>query len=221
VQLGIGFALTLAIGFGLGMSLLVWADHHNSGNTMPTATLVSQPREEQTHISNVQFLDRGEGSGVVDFTFDAVTPVHLRGRVDDPAIQKVLVRAVLSDDNPGVRLSAVNVIGSAPSGKADKTIETALITALRTDPNAGVRKQALVALCGMPSNDDIKQAILTTLMSDTNPGLRIAAINALDAAWAKAGMIDQRVLDVLRVKASSEKNDYIRMKAQAVLLEKQ
>lgn len=223
VRMGLAAVLMFAVGFGLGNFGLF----HSSqpGGEMTTTQFqtasVHTPSELQTKIENVQFLDRGEGSGIVEFTFDAVTPVHMRGNVDDPKVQKVLASALLTDDNPGIRLSAVNALGSAPQLKADSALEFALIKALKSDPNVGVRKQALLALKSMPLDDGIKQAFLLALSKDSNPGIRIAAINALDVAISRPGEIDSQVKEVLQRNALNDKNDYIRLKAKAVLSEKQ
>jgi hypothetical protein len=220
---GLAFALVLALAVGIGAGRLLFPGGSNPAETHPvvsTASL-SQPPDRQPRITNVQFLDRGEGTDVVEFTFDAVTPVRMRGKLDDPSIQKVLVSAMLNDDNPGVRLRAISAISAAPAPRKDKEIESALIRALKTDPNVGVRKQAITVLRGMPLDAEIRQALLCVLMNEKNPGLRIAAINALEPALNEAGTLDQRIRDVLRQKANSDNNDYVRLKAKAVLLEKQ
>ncbi len=220
---GLGFALTFAVGLGIGFLRFGWHPEPERLGPLPQVTPAreSTPSAGRTRITNVQFLDRGTASGNVEFTFDAVTPVHMRGTIDDPAVQKVLVSAVLNDDNPGVRLSAVNAFASGPPLKADSAVKAAMIKALAFDPNIGVRKQAIVALKSMPMDGDIKRALLGTLRSDSNPGLRIAAINALDPVLNQPGAIDQNVREVLQQRALTDHNDYIRLKAKAVLLEKQ
>jgi hypothetical protein len=210
------------VGFGLGnVGLFRTAPQAQvmTGAQIQTAS-VRAPYGTQTKIENVRFLDRGDGSGIVEFMFDAVTPVHMRGTIDDPQVQKVLARALLTDDNPGVRLSAVNALGSAPQLKADSALKFALIKALKSDPNVGVRKQALLALKSMPLDDGIKQAFLAALSSDANPGIRIAAINALDTAINRPGEFDNAVKEVLQRNALNDKNDYVRLKAKAVLSER-
>jgi len=219
----LGFALTLVVGVGIGLMRPFQPGEQPRTETHPPVTTASMtsPLAGRTRITNVQFLDRGTTSGTVEFTFDAVTPVHMRGTVDDPGVQKVLVSALLNDDNPGVRLSAANAFASGTPVKSDSAIKTVMIKALLSDPNIGVRKQALAALRSMPFDDQIRAAFLATLKSDANPGLRIAAINGLDPILSQPGEIDQSVRDVLQQRARSDRNDYIRLKAKAVLLEKQ
>jgi hypothetical protein len=221
LRLAAGLALVLVAGILVGRFVFPGTEVVSEGPGQVMSASLSSPWQGKTQITNVQFVDRGNTSGTVDFTFDAVMPVRMRGRVDDPAIQRVLVGAVLHDDNPGVRLTAVNAIGAVRPVTGDSEIEAALIRALRSDPNAGVRKQALVALRRMQPDKEIKKAFLETLMSDTNPGLRVAAINALDEVLNGGETIDPAIREILQHKAVSDNNDYVRSKAKAVLLERQ
>jgi len=216
LRYGLGAAFLLACGF-LGGRLLLLPGH--GGGPAPANTALIQPIEGETRISNVRFIDTGRVSGDVDFTFDAVTPMHMKGGVDDPAIQKVLTHALLNEQNPGVRLRAVSAI-SAPGGDhQDNAVKTALIRVLRWDGNAGVRREALNALRHLPWDEDIKEAFLRTLMSDKNPGLRIAAMNGLDSAQTLSRQPDREFMDVLRQKAQTDQNNYIRIKARAAIQE--
>ncbi|MBI4810181.1 MAG: HEAT repeat domain-containing protein [Ignavibacteriales bacterium] len=99
---------------------------------------------DDSRISNVQFISLDKTSGEVEFTFEASMPVHMKGRVSDPTIQKVLAYALISDQNPGVRLQSVNALASeAHTAQPDAEVMEALISAVRFDKNPGVRKEAL------------------------------------------------------------------------------
>jgi hypothetical protein len=209
-QIALGGLATLALGIFIGHRIFT-----------PSAPL---PQEAQLipanpRITNLKFLDSKEGSDVVEFTFDAVQPVKMRGSVNDPGIQKVLTHAMLNDANPGVRLRALNVVATPRADKPDKEIKAALILTLRTDPNAGVRKEALMALQQYPPDEAIKNALLNTLMTDKNPGLRIAAINGLDSLRIHGQSADRSVLKALHDKMQSDDNTYIRLRARTVLQE--
>ena len=158
-------------------------------------------------------------TGEIEFTFDAVTPVRMRGSVDDPKIQKVLTYAMLNEENPGVRLKAVNAINRRGVEARDPDVKSALIKALEMDGNVGVRKEALNTLRRLPFDREIKMAMLHALMQDANPGLRVAAINALDSARTSPSGVDSDILTVLREKAQTDDNNYIRVKARAVIQE--
>lgn len=211
-QIALGALATLAIGILVG--------HHAFPPSTPqTAGTEAQSIPGDSRIANVRFLDAGRGSEMVEFTYDAVRPVRMKGSVNDPQIQKVLTHAMLNDENPGVRLRAVYAIAAPQVNQPDREIKTALILALKTDPNAGVRKEALHTLQRYPPDNDIKNALLNTLMTDKNPGLRIAAINGLDSLRAHGQVTDQSVLNTLRDKSRSDENNYIRLRARTVLQE--
>lgn len=175
-------------------------------------------------IENFRFVDRDQPSGDVEFTFDAVSPMRMRGNISDPAVQSILARALVSDDNPGARLRAVNMIaGSAEQtthvSSMSEDVKKALITALRYDRNLGVRKEALNVLQYYLPDPEATRAILDVLTSEGNTGMRIAAINALDMSKLSGRPAGQEVLDVFRQKLQSDENNYIRIRASAALKE--
>ena len=170
-------------------------------------------------VSNVHFVKSDERTGQVEFTFDAVSPVHMNGNINDERIQKVLAHALVNDENPGVRLRSVSAFSAQIERLKlpDKEVKAALILALKTDNNPGVRQEALKTLQGFPFDEEIKQAFLHVLMRDTNPALRIAAINSLDTARAQGS--DKELLEVLKQRMQSDDNNYIRIRAREVLEE--
>ena len=219
MRYALGGAFLLAVGFLTGWLIFPGPGQRTATGIAAREAGTVQPLEEETRISNVRFLDTGRVNGEVSFTFDAVTPVHMRGSVDDPAIQKVLTHAMLNEDNAGVRLRAVSAMSMPTGQRTDKEVKTALIRTLRNDDNAGVRREALHALRRLPFDEEIKKALLQTLMNDNNPGLRVAAINGLDSTVSASGHPDDEILNVLKQKAMTDQNNYIRIKARAVLLE--
>ena len=218
--LALGAACTVAFGFFLGRIAFP-----PSAAELPSPAVSLSPAggvrpvEEETRITNVHFAEHRSGSDEIEFTFDAVTPVRMRGSIDDPKIQKVLTHAMLNEENPGVRLKAVNAINRQGLETQDVETKAALIKAMETDSNAGVRKEALSALMRLPFDAEIKKALLHALMSDGNPGLRVAAINALDSARTGALGVDSDMLGILKQKAETDDNNYIRVKARAVIQE--
>ena len=216
-----GGAAMLAIGMTLGYFVL-------PGNDKPGMTISTQLAENasfdqgEAKITNVHFIGgRQEGSDV-EFTFDAITPVHIRGNVNDDRVQKVLTHALLNEDNPGVRLRSVNAIASQaeqPRPMQDQSIKNALLKALKSDENPAVRKEALKALSKFSLDDDVKRVFLSVLIHDNNSGIRIAVINILDSARVEGKQFDQDVLDVLKQRMKSDDNNYIRIRAKAALEE--
>jgi hypothetical protein len=178
-------------------------------------------------IANVRFIDPDASDGEVEFVFEAVKPVRMKGSVNDKQIQRVLTHALLNEQNPGVRLRTVNTIASqvaltqsVPNEQVqDVELVEALIEALKFDPNDGVRKEALKVLIQFPLTKAIRDALLYALVHDKNPGIRVEAIKNMEKAKAANQMIDEQTLNVLRQKMEQDDNNYIRLRARAILQE--
>jgi len=210
-----GGSLAAALGVLLGYFLF-----HTAPRSVPSATIsaaMPSGSEGDIRISNVRFLQSNPATGDVDFVFDAVKSVHLQGNIEDMQIQKVLTHAMLNEENPGVRLKSVSAMASRRSG--DIQVKKALIAALKNDKNAAVRLEALRGLSVYLYDEEIQSAYLFTLMHDQNPGLRIAAINQLDSASVPGRGMSEDVLKILRDKMQHDDNNYIRLRAKAVVQE--
>lgn len=221
-KVALGGATLIATGVLVGY--LVFQTDENSVNKEPVIAQNKveyvDPLGDESRISNLQFSSSNPISGEVEFTFDAIMPVHMKGQINDPNIQKILAYALISDQNPGVRLQSVSALASETRIKEpDAEVLDALISAVKFDKNPGVRKQALEALEQYTSNSKVKEALLDVLMHDESSGLRIAAINALTKR--DGGMIqkDIALLKALQKTSINDNNNYIRLRSQAVLKE--
>jgi len=185
-----------------------------------TNTGFTEPLNDELSVSNLQFISSDKGRREVEFTCDAIMPVHMKGRVDDPNIQKVLAHAIVSDRNPGVRLQSVNAFASETrKALPDVEVLDALISAMKSDKNPGVRKQAMEILAQYPTEQKVKEALLYVLLHDASSGLRIAAINALTQSNNKTIQNDSNLVTILRSTSKNDNNNYIRLRSQAVLKE--
>lgn len=176
----------------------------NSAKTIP-----------QTSIANVRFIDSDGSDGEVEFEFDAIAPMRIKGKLDDPEIQKVLTHALLNETNAGIRLSSVNALRYQIENKktADPFIKDALISSLKSDVNPGVRSEALRVLQQYEFDNDIRDALLYVISKDNNSGVRIAAINALEIAKMDGTKFDDVTINKLKKQIESEQNNYIRNRA--------
>jgi anti-sigma factor RsiW len=175
--------------------------------------------QDEARTSNLQFIDSDAGDGIIEFTFDAVTPMRVRGNVNDDRVQKVLARALTNEENAGVRLRTVSAIASRTQSGTDPEVKAALISALKQDVNPGVRQEALRVLLRYPLDKEVKQALMYTLTHDKNSGIRIAAINGLASASMEGQAMDQDVLKLLKQKTESDNNNYVRRQARTVIQE--
>jgi hypothetical protein len=191
------------------------------GQAMQSNSGAESFTQGNTRTSDLHLIDAGGNDGTVEFTFEAVTPMHVRGNINDDKVQKVLARALVNEENAGVRLQTVNAIASqGPNPKNfDPEVKAALISALKGDENPGVRQQALRVLLRQTLDHEIKQALVYTLTHDNNSGMRIAAINGLAAASMDGHHFDQDILTIIKQKMDSDKNNYVRRQARTVIEE--
>jgi hypothetical protein len=158
-----------------------------------------------TDLHSVQLDPGGER---VNLTYDTRTRRSLRGRVEDPAIRRLLADTVRDSSNAGLRLDAIGLLeGQA----ADAEVRRALVQALRDDRNAGARLKALAALDPQASSDpEVRDAMTDALLRDDNLGVRVRAIDAL----ARTG--DPQLAPLMRRLASDDSEPYIRLRSGAI-----
>ncbi len=220
LQYAFGGISLLAIGIFTGY--LIFKSPTDSSQHF-AATSAFEAGESQ--ISNIRFIERNKNTGNIEFTFETITPVHIRGNINDEQVQKVLARALLSEQNAGVRLRAVNMIGSRAEEKRngspalDEEVKSSLINALLNDKNIGVRKEALNVLRNYLPDTVIVRAFLNVLTNEKNTGLKIAAINSLDFSGSKNQQLNNEILELLKEKSETDENNYIRIKAKTALQE--
>ncbi|MDE0004067.1 MAG: HEAT repeat domain-containing protein [Rhodospirillaceae bacterium] len=209
-----GGVLLLSIGLAGGY-YLAFQDDRTLGFAAPGMDRTDLLNNDDVAISNVRFVDSDVSDGTLGIQFEAVRPVQIMGPVDDPEIQRVLTFAVLNEQNPGVRLRAVNAVSASERLHSDHEIRDALVTALKTDSNAGVRSEAFNALSRYPFDEEIRDAMIYALMYDDNAALRISAINRLQEQGP--ALFDEQMEKVLRTRMVLDENAYIRTKARTVL----
>ena len=219
-RLVLGGCATLAVGILVGRLAFSPVPPEISAQLPPTEKTAAF-LDGDTRIANVRFIESDANSGQVEFTCDAVSPVHIKGNINDERVQKVLAHALVNDENPGERLRSVSAFSTQIQKlkMPDREVKAALILALKTDGNPAVRKEALKTLQGFPFDEEIKQVFLHVLMRDNNPALRIAAINSHDSARVQGQGTDKDFLEVLKERMQSDENNYIRIRAKSVLEE--
>jgi hypothetical protein len=194
-----------------------------SANT-PKDTLSYLPNSDgliknNAQITNVKFADNIPAGGEVEFSFDAVSPVHVKGNINDPKIQNILSLAMVNGDNPGVRLNSIYLINSNTSGIIDKDIRIAMINVIKNDPNPGVRREALKLMKKIPYDDEIKSTLLYVLQFDKNTSMRIESINLLMDAKKDGHTFNKEDLNIFRAKLKQDNNIYIQYRVKSVLKE--
>jgi hypothetical protein len=93
---------------------------------------------------------------------------------DSRQVKEALIRALIEDDNLGVRLRALQTL--KPFAKQDKDVQAAFMKALAYDEAAGVRIQAIEALRPFAHDDSVSKTVQEVTKDDDNPYIKLQAI---------------------------------------------
>jgi HEAT repeats/Putative zinc-finger len=93
---------------------------------------------------------------------------------DSRQVKEALIRALIEDDNLGVRLKALQIL--KPFTNRDKDVQAAFMNALAYDEAAGVRVQAIEALRPLAHDDSVSKTVQEVTKDDDNPYIKLQAI---------------------------------------------
>ncbi len=198
----------LLLGFGLGWTLrphVPAARLAGGATTGPNEASVVNPDMSNMRINAItQVTPSPSADGQVRITLDAERRMTLQGSLDDPRIRQVLVDAVKSYSNAGIRRDSLDAL---QGGGAHPSVREALLYAIQNDPNSGVRLEALKAVRTMEWTPEVQRAVLHAMAPENNPGVRVAALDAL------VEHADESTLPVLERLAANDSNRYVRLKS--------
>ena len=220
-RLALGGAATFVIGIIFGYFIFGGTPDISELSRVEQSINLDQLQKKNVQISNIRFDDPLTAEGEIEFKFDVTKPISYKGNASDEFAQKLLATALLTADNPGVRIQSVNTIAmqSGDSFIPDSKVKQALISSLETDPNPGVRRAAINTLIKFPFDQDIRDAFLFVLTHDDNSGIRVAAINGLSALKFAGGELDEKIRTVLKENVDNEENNFVRIRAASLLEE--
>ncbi len=202
-----GFAGALALlifGFGLGWGLRPRVETVTPAPSTSSASLAPTGEELQNaRIKGISRVAPDPKTGDVRITLDAERRVTIEGALDNDRIQSVLVYALKSYNNPGIRRDTLDALRV---GAGQPKIRRALLYAMQNDPNVGVRLEALDAVKGLDWGPDLQQAFLDTVEHDKNDGVRVAAVDVL------ARHADKGLATALERLSTSDACPYVRLK---------
>ncbi len=210
---------SLKLAYSVASVVILFAVGYFAFFNKPNIQLQSQNgiAQVESNITNLQFISSNFDKGEVEISYDQITPVKLKGNVNDPEIQKILAQSLIDNENPGVRLKTVNAILSEKSAGTSNVFKDALIKAMMYDNNPGVRKEAMNVLCNLQFDDQIRDAMIYVLQNDKNSGLRIQAINCLEVKNDLQKITDPNTINVLKKKMEEDENSYIKLRAKTIL----
>lgn len=215
----LGSAVVLLAGFFIG-----YLTFHTETPSINQTVLSDDAGEteflsDDTRITNVRFIDQDASDGEIEFIFDAVKPVKMKGNINDEKIKNVLTYSMVNVQNPGVRLNSINAIGKKQMQQDDPEVKEALVTVVKYDENPGVRLEALKLLRKYSYTEKTKNALLYVLMNDENSALRIEAINSLLKAKEEGYNFDKEELSIFKEKMEKDENSFVRLQAKSVVWE--
>jgi hypothetical protein len=211
----VAFALSLIVfGFGLGWTLRPGAARvvpSEPGNV--TTSSLADADFENMRINDISRVAPDPKTSDVRITMDAQRRVTLQGSLDDPRIQQLLVYAVKSYDNAGIRRDTLDALRARTKSP---NVRAALLYTMEHDPNVGNRLAALDAVRGMEGGDDLQQSLTEVLEHDSNMGVRVESVDVLVDRVEKEGR-DEAVLSALERLATGDPNRYVRLKCASAL----
>lgn len=170
-------------------------------------------------IANVRLVNHDAQTNEIEFAFDIIEPVSIKGGFDDNNIKNIFMFTILNEENPGLRFNSINLLGNTKPALQDDEVKAALITVVKYDDNTGVKLEALKTLKQYQYDNELKDAFLYVLMNDTSTGMRIEAINALVEAKKEGTRFNEDDLNILEERMNKDNNNYIRYFARTVLEE--
>jgi len=159
--------------------------------------------------SRVRYVEPG-APGRVQIVVDETRQRILSGRVEDQAIQQLLLTAAKDSSDPGLRVESVDLLKNRSQSTE---VRQALLYAVQHDSNAGVRLKALDGLKDFADDPETRQTLTQVLLKDNNPGVRTQVIDLLIPHHNSA------MVGALQELMMKEDNDYIRMRCQKALHE--
>jgi hypothetical protein len=209
------FALSLIVfGFGLGWTLRPRAARvvpSEPGNV--TTSSLAGADFENMRINDISRVAPDPKTGDVRITMDAQRRVTLEGSLDDPRIQQLLVYAVKSYDNAGIRRDTLDALRARTKSP---NVRAALLYTMEHDSNVGNRLAAMDAVRGMEGGDDLQQSLIEVLEHDRNMGVRVESVDVLVDHVEKEGR-DEAILSALERLATNDPNRYVRLKCASAL----
>jgi hypothetical protein len=192
-QQPVGAVAMIAIGF-FGARLMT-----------PRTTPATSNEDVLTTVRSVQ----PDQSGNVQIAYDETHRNILRGRVDDPNIQRLML-AGAHEDNPAVRVEAVDLL-RARAGAGSGEVRDALLNAVSSDTNSGVRLKALEGLKPLTGDAEVRKVLSRVLLSDENAAVRMQVVDMLVAHR------DDYMVGLLQGLVQRENNDSVRLKLEKAL----
>jgi len=210
-------SLLLALGLAAGGygGYRAGAHMHDAAQTSLILHAVEK-NDTGAKIANVSSIVQVPNSDDVVVNYNRLVPDSIRGSLNDPQIQQLLLLGARNRVSPDVRDDSVGLLADECRGSnecAEGPVRNALMVSLLYDKNPSVRLKALDGLQPYVGADtQVRDAVLEALMNDPDAHIRTEAIALLAPVEA-----DSSVREVLHAVATQDENPHIRDVSQQVL----
>ncbi|HMA63136.1 MAG TPA: HEAT repeat domain-containing protein [bacterium] len=193
----IGVALFLGVIVGK-----IWLSSNLKNNPRMIRSFVSNTQafsEEQEENFNKAFVDyafksdnievgkllknnkiESNEDGIVNVNFELKRELSLKGGLDDPTIQKMLMYSAAHDSDPDRRAHALKLLAHLPANqRSNKYFAETYGVVLLRDSSLTNRKLALNALEKFDPSEKILEVFKTAALNDPSPQIRAQSINYL------------------------------------------
>jgi hypothetical protein len=175
---------------------------HSGGASLASMT----PDDVFSTVRSVQ----PDNAGRVQISFDETRRRVVEGRMDDQAIQRLLLAASHEEKDPAVRVESVDILKSrAGSGE----VRDALLNAVAHDPIASVRLKALEGLRPISTDPSVRKVLAQVLLTDDSDVVRMRVVDML------VEHRDDSMVGMLQSLMQREDNSYVRLKCEKALKE--
>ncbi|PEN13284.1 hypothetical protein CRI94_11635 [Longibacter salinarum] len=188
----------------------------------PIATGQSQ-RNVEPRLMGVEDITYDVTDGSVEIRYNTTNDVVVRGKPEDPKIQRLLRAALLDESNPSSRLHAVKTLEAAQPS-ADAELVNALTYLVRDQSNPDMRLRAVRALRRLhqsrPMSESTRGVLVNVLLEAELPALRIEALESLtnDATMSpEQPSAGENAVPSYLYQAQSDSNGYVRYRANELL----
>lgn len=164
-------------------------------------------------VASINGIVQTSDPNVVQVSYNRTVPTTFTGRIDEPQLRQLLMRAAESGTNNDIRAQSVGILvaeckaGRCEHGKeGDVGVRDALLERLRYDKSPAVRLRSLEGLQPYIGEDQkVRDAVLESLMRDSSAEVRTRAIGMLEPVEG-----DSSVRQVLHTVSTQDENPYIR-----------
>src|ERR1051326_1178748 len=145
-----------------------------SGGGFP-ATTANNPATSADVFSTVRSV-QPDPTGGVQISFDETRRRVISGRMEDQAIQRLLLAAV-QEENPAVRVESMGLLMSRAGSAAE--VRDALLNSVAHDSNAGGGIKPLEGLKPLAGDPAVRKTLAQVLLADDNAAVRMQVVDLL------------------------------------------